>query len=223
MWIRHGSADAGTWAEVNVDDVEQRSRELPSGLRVLDLGGHVGYFARYALERWPVCSLVSVEPDPGNWEVLQRNREAVADPHWQLVHAAATTYDGTVRFAGGRGAGSHIGDGGADLVPSIDALRLLGECDLAKLDIEGAEWAVLADPRFVACAPPLLVLEYHPVSGVVDAAGEARALLQAAGYELVEGATQAFGIGMLWARRQDRPTSAQEEQPSERLRDEGVR
>ena len=94
---------------------------------------------------------------------------------------------------------------------------------LAKIDIEGAEWEVLADPRFVACAPPLLVLEYHPVPGVVDAAAEARALLQAAGYELAEGATQAFGIGMLWARRQDWPTGAQEEQHRERLRDEVVR
>jgi FkbM family methyltransferase len=216
MWIRHGSGDAGTWAEVNIDDVYHAPWELPSGLRVLDLGGHVGYFARFALERWSVGSLVSVEPDPGNWEVLQRNREAVADLHWQLVHAAATTHDGTVRFAGGRGPGSHIEDGSADLVPSIDALRLLGECDLAKIDIEGAEWAVLADPRFVARAPPLLVLEYHPAPGVVDAAAEARALLQAAGYELVEGAIQAFGIGMLWARRQDRPNSAQEEQPSRR-------
>ena len=192
------------WGEVNALSIYTAPWELPSGLRVLDLGGHVGYFARWALEWWPVESLVSVEADPGNGEVLDRNHQALADPRWRLLHAAAMTYDGMVSFAGGRGAGSGIGDDGADRVPTVDALKLLGECDLAKIDIEGSEWPLLSDPRFADCAPPLLVLEYHPVAGVIDAAGQARMLLQAAGYELIEVHNEAPGVGTLWARRQRR-------------------
>ena len=47
-------------------------------------------------------------------------------------------------------------------VPAVDALALLEQADLAKIDIEGGEWAIVGDPRFADSAPPAVVLEYHP-------------------------------------------------------------
>ena len=41
-----------------------------------------------------------------------------------------------------------------------DVLGQIAEADLVKMDIEGGEWGILADPRIAR--QRALVLEYHP-------------------------------------------------------------
>jgi methyltransferase FkbM-like protein len=79
-------------------------------------------------------------------------------------------------------------------------LPMLAESDFAKIDIEGAEWPILRDPRFAEVRPPVLVLEYH-ANGCGDADPEhaARSLLRAADYELSPIPGAPAGAGMLWA------------------------
>jgi FkbM family methyltransferase len=201
LWLRHGGGDAAVYGEIFVRDAYAPPWPLPERLRVLDLGGHVGYFARWALLHWNVESLVSVEPDAGNFELLERNRAAVDDPRWTLVRAAAACSEGEVAFAGGRGAGSGLSAPGDDRVATIDALELLEGCDFAKLDIEGGEWPILRDRRFGDRAPAGLVVEYHAANGVADPATEARRLLEQAGYEVRAGHRDVESVGLLWARR----------------------
>ena len=43
-----------------------------------------------------------------------------------------------------------------------DVFPFLEASDLVKIDIEGAEWEILADARFHRLASRALVLEYHP-------------------------------------------------------------
>lgn len=201
IWIRHGSGDSAVWGEINVFGAYEPPWPLGTDLRVVDLGAHVGYFGRWALERWSVRTLISVEPDTGNLELLRRNCEAVDDRRWQTIEAAASTRAGTLRFAGARGAGSGLSERGDEIVRTIDALPVLAECDLAKIDIEGGEWPILRDPRFPRCGPAALVLEYHREAGGPEPGSEARALLEAAGYEIVEHRGESASVGIVWARR----------------------
>jgi FkbM family methyltransferase len=201
LWLRHGGGDCAVWGEINARHNYEPPWPLPEKLRVLDLGGHGGFFGRWALENWPISSLLSVEADPGNADLLRRNRDAMADGRWRVMQAAAATHAGTARFAGGRGAGSGLDEDGEDEVQTIDVLPLLAEADLVKIDIEGGEWPILRDPRFAHDAPAMLVLEYHPTSDVEEPAAQARQLLEAAGYEVLAGDSEAPNVGFLWGRR----------------------
>ena len=93
---------------------------------------------------------------------------------------------------------------------AVDVFEHTNGVDLLKIDVEGAEWPLLADPRFGDVSADVVVLEYHsdgcPHS---DPAAAAEAALIAAGYEIVPGTTKpAYGAGVLWGFRrsaQSRP------------------
>ena len=200
LWLRHGSGDAAVYGEIFVRGAYASPWPLPDQLRVLDLGAHIGFFARWALERWNVESVISVEPDVDNFRLLARNHEALADDRWTLVGAAAGCSEGRASFAGGRGAGSGLAQGGEDVVRTVDAVALMGESDLAKLDVEGGEWALLCDVRLASLAPDFIVVEYHPAEGFPRPYAQARRLLEAAGYEVVDGHRETDSVGVLWGR-----------------------
>jgi FkbM family methyltransferase len=211
---RHHSADMGALADIFVageyvlpEPVAAflGSRERP---RILDLGGHVGYFALYAFMTLPGASVVSYEPDPSNADVLERCLElnpALAD-RWELRRAAAAASEGSVAFVAAGTTGSHIQSDGARAdtitVPAVDVLPELPHFDLVKLDVEGGEWEILHDRRFADLAPPVVALEYH-VRGAksTDPAGEARAAMAAGGYRIIPVVEKDDGMGTLWGLR----------------------
>jgi FkbM family methyltransferase len=201
LWLRPGGGDSAVWGEIEMRDAYVPPWPLPPNLRVLDIGAHCGYFALWAFRHWSIVSLLSLEPDTGNADVLVRNQESLDDPRWSVMRAAAATHEGYASLFGGRGSGSGLGGAGEDTVPTVDALELLAGCNLAKIDIEGGEWPLVADPRFAAAAPAWLVIEYHPAAGIDDPAAEMRQRLASAGYELVEGHHEAAGVGIYWGRR----------------------
>ena len=177
---------------------------LPPAPRVVDLGANIGLFGAWALGRFPAATILAMEADPENADVHRRTIEANgAGARWQLVEGFASTGPGTVRFAGGAQATSHaaeLEEAGSE-VAALDVLPYLADADLAKIDIEGAEWALLADPRFADSCPSIVVLEYHNVgSPQADPAEAAANALRAAGHEVVHaGRKPQFGAGLVWS------------------------
>jgi FkbM family methyltransferase len=180
-------------------------------LTVADLGANIGLFGACVLGRFPNARIVAFEADPANAEVHRRTIEAngIGD-RWRLVEAFAAPAPGSVRFAAGSFATSHESqdEQGMD-VEAVDVFEHLEGIELLKLDVEGAEWALLSDPRFAKSSAAVVVLEYH-VDGCPAPDPEAAATesLEAAGYEVVPGATKdAYGAGVLWGFRsaQTRP------------------
>jgi len=199
--LRHNTPDLAVLDEVFAARIYVPPRPLPRPRRILDLGGNVGLFGAWALARWPAAEITSVEPDPCNLEVLQRCVAANAGA-WRVVPAAAATRDGELAFTAGRFACSALSEEGAVTVPAVDVLPALAEADLAKVDIEGGEWDLLASPRLAAAGPRSLVLEFHPHRCPGPAPADAAvALLGAAGYAVDAVRTRADGVGMLWAFR----------------------
>jgi FkbM family methyltransferase len=209
--IRHGSGDIVILGEVfnrrYYEPVGEAARVLSHASNILDLGGNVGLFGLFAADRWPEARIVAFEPDPDNAKVHELTI-ATNDlgARWQLVEAAAAAHDGHVAFAAGHAAISHMtdvaGGEGTIEVQAVDVLSRIAEADLLKMDIEGGEWAILADPRFRTAPPRALVLEYHSrmCSGPSPRV-EAEQALSAAGLQVQSTSDRGDGQGVLWAWR----------------------
>ena len=205
--IRHHTGDVLVLDEI----FSQREYEPPDAIRpaldalsapvVVDLGANIGLFGAWVLGRFPDARIVAVEADPANAAV---HRQAIeANPpggRWSLVEGFAGRQAGVVRFAAGEHATSHAAEAGTIDVAAVDVFPDLASADLVKIDVEGAEWDLLADPRFAALKPKVVVLEYHEDgSPGPDPKAAAVRALRTAGLEVVEaGAKPQFGAGVLW-------------------------
>jgi len=206
-------------------EILQRLRALGRPPRIADLGGHAGYFGLYMLGLFPQADITSLEPDPHNARALRGSVEANGlAGTWQVIEAAAATADGRAEFdsgfhlsrlvAAGEPPGEML-DGLRSVFPFLaggpllerrrvsvevrDAFPLMAAADLLKIDIEGGEWALLADPRFPELGAAALVLEYHPADGDCAAASRmVRERLTQAGYGVVS-EVRGPDAGVVWA------------------------
>jgi FkbM family methyltransferase len=212
--VRHHTPDVLVLDEI----FSQREYELPCAveqaletrsrpLTILDLGANIGLFGALMLARFADAHIVAIEADPENAAIHARAIEANGNENrWTLIRAAAATAPGTARFSAGGFALSHaIRDREAGIeVPAVDVLPRIVDADFVKIDIEGAEWPLLADDRFAQTRALALVLEYHRQGCPgTDPKAEAERAFVAAGFEVEHGATKPqFGAGILWAWRQ---------------------
>jgi hypothetical protein len=86
------------------------------------------------------------------------------------------------------------------VIDLLDALAGV-PIDVVKIDIEGSEHLLLADSRFATLRVGVLVIEWHNTAAVPQARLACKALLEAVGYEVQEGADAHDGTGVFWARR----------------------
>jgi FkbM family methyltransferase len=156
------------WYEIFVKSSLDFGSASPSP-RILDCGANMGLASLYFKRRYPAARVTAYEADPALFAMLGANLNANGASDVEAVHAAVWTSSGRLTF---RCEGSDSGmieslpgvvDGRSTSVPSIRLRELLEReaVDLLKLDIEGAEHAVLAD-----CEPALhrvnaLVLDLH--------------------------------------------------------------
>lgn len=215
--IRHGTVDVMTLEEIfllgHYDLPQPVAHSLAATerpLQVVDLGANIGLFGAHIRRLYPDVCITAFEPHPANAEVLRRTIEANnGEGCWQLIEACADVRDGAVPFAVAEFTTSRIDSNSAAMtVPSRDVFPLLEDVDLLKIDIEGAEWRLLADPRFASVSARAVALEYHPHDcPESDPRLLARRLLEDAGYEAIESDFELPPThGMLWAwRSPDRP------------------
>jgi FkbM family methyltransferase len=210
-FIRHGTRDVGIFSEIFIAGeydpppaVLQQLAALGRPPRILDLGANIGLFAAACRERWPGASVTTVEPDPENLELLRRTADDC--DAIEVVAACATNYDGSVRFVAGQFAESHVADAEAleDTieVPCVDAFRLAQSADLVKIDIEGSEWEILADPRLASLSARAWVMEWHDKQCPhPDPRAAAHDALREAGFEVLSEHRPVPSNGTIWALR----------------------
>lgn len=200
--VRHRTRDiailneifaAGTYAPPN-------GLSLAGPITVTDLGGNIGLFGAYARQQWNVARMVSVEPDPDNLRLLR----ATATGNWEVIPAAASTAEGTMRFRAGRLSESREAQAGEEFVTvqRIDVFDLPA-CDLMKIDIEGGEWPILTDSRLGGLPARAVVMEWHALGCPDgDPSRFAERLLDAAGFGNVAHRPGRWASnGTLWAWR----------------------
>ena len=174
---------------------------------ILDIGGNVGMFSAWALAMWPDAQIVTFEPMPSNLALLEPWADQYA--RVEVVPAAATTALGVIAMED-HGGGSTTARGSAEGidVPAVDAFDWLDRADFVKMDIEGGEWPLLADPRLATLDNMVLVMEYHRAGAPSLPARQAAVdLLTAAGFETGFGSHNHWGHGTLWAWKGSGPTA----------------
>jgi FkbM family methyltransferase len=131
---------------------------------IVDAGAYTGLSAAYFATRFPEATVIAIEPDGGNFDLLVRNTSRLKNVH--PVRAALWSNSGMIeltdpgqgdwafRVAGIEDSGSSAGlrpeKAPGNKVPAVTIPDILDRfnlphIDLLKLDIEGSEKEVLAD------------------------------------------------------------------------------
>lgn len=226
--LRHRTRDLAIFKEIFGANAWPSVYEPPAAVeailttaenpRVLDVGANIGLFGAFAVGRWG-ASVESFEPDPRNVPLLRRTIQANAlQSRWKLQEVAVSNRGGELPFVAGLFAESQlsgVGDpadraegavslaeGDTIQVPVIDLFETDHDVELLKIDIEGAEWEILADPRLKELKAKAVVLEWHTMGCPgPDPHETAVRLLAAAGYGAHEDGEMPGATGMLWAWR----------------------
>ena len=146
------------------------------GDRVADVGANIGIFSLLAADRG--ATVTAIEPHPANFTWLERNTAGWAVECRRAAVLGDVPPSGEVTLVEAAGhtahhvAGTHAAEPDADTtpVPAISFAELVGEgYDLVKLDVEGAEFGIVADtPLEILATLRRLVAEVHHVAGDPD-------------------------------------------------------
>jgi FkbM family methyltransferase len=121
---------------------------------IVDAGSHIGASVVYFALTYPKSRILAIEGSPSTFEKLQANTRDL--PNVELINAALAPEDGEVSFyerpEGWTSSIDDDGRGGSKVTVAAVSLRSVlervgGRIDLLKMDIEGAEFAVLAAHR----------------------------------------------------------------------------
>jgi FkbM family methyltransferase len=159
------------WHDIFIDGALEFHTDAAAP-RILDCGGNVGLASLFFKHRFPAARITAYEADPALFAILKANLAANHAADVETVHAALWTTNGRLTF---RAEGSDSGmigtlagavDGTAVDVPSLRLRDIIandanGHIDLLKLDIEGAEDAVLADCEPVMDRIGAIVMDLH--------------------------------------------------------------
>ncbi|RYY67591.1 MAG: FkbM family methyltransferase [Chitinophagaceae bacterium] len=156
-----------TYAELFEQGIYAFPSDRPDPL-IVDCGANIGISVLYFKTLFPQARIIAFEPDPGNFELLQRNVRDNGLTGVDLRQAAVWNAHDTLRFAQNGSQDSHIVEGAepAGATIEVQAFRLAEllrdhDIDCLKVDVEGAENIILQD-----CLPYLrrvryLFVEYH--------------------------------------------------------------
>ena len=165
-------ADLLTFCPQFHDIFVQRSLEFQTtsaSPRILDCGSNIGAASLAFKRQYPGARVTAYEADPVLCAMTKRNLDANRAGDVEVVNAAVWTMNGEVTFRA-EGSDSGMIDGLAGVVDAkritVPSLRLRDilerdRIDLLKLDIEGAEDAVLADCEPVLDRVNAIVIDLH--------------------------------------------------------------
>jgi FkbM family methyltransferase len=177
---------------------------------VVDLGGNIGLATLWFTREFPDAQFTTIEADPTNADVLER---VVAlnqvGTRIAVLRVAGGVRSGSLELVSGLGGRSHAAANIQDEayvsriidVPMIDVLPIITDADFLKMDIEGGEWEILADPRFATTGLRAICMEFHRYGCPTDDPTSAvTQLLDAAGFRVAE-LREDGDAGIAWAIR----------------------
>ena len=206
LHFRDSGPDGILIAELLVEEDYKALRGL--GLRprvILDIGANIGLGSFFMKSLYPAARIIGFEPSQAEGSVLARNYASWSD--CELLPVAIGDQDGVnMRFAThpDKTGGQHLAGAGDEegwnyvCVPMrrVDALVNEGRFpvpDLVKIDVEGAEVAVLHGFGRYLNAPAAYIMETHSVS-LHEACLN---LLRAEGYRVVSDTPRGAGARIL--------------------------
>jgi FkbM family methyltransferase len=175
---------------------------------IYDIGSNVGISTLYFSLIFPDSTIYAFEPEPGNYETASRNLES--RPNVFLSKRAIAEQIGTMAFECGadtRG-GKLVENDGSNRIATqsvqVTTIKSLIDeentpiPDFIKIDVEGAELAVLTGANNHLNQVNALNIETH--SPILHAA--CLKLVQKAGFRILLEDLPAHGMGSIWAARE---------------------
>lgn len=154
--------------------------------RIIDCGANTGLSVLYFKQRYPRARITAFEPDPDICGMLLANLKSFGHTDVEVRRQAVWTHNGDISFIASGGVGGRIGEDGSKRTATLPAARLrdlLDEpVDFLKIDIEGAEGAVIKD-----CADALgkvqhIFIEYHSSEKLEQELDDILRILREAGF-----------------------------------------
>ncbi|HEU4796163.1 MAG TPA: FkbM family methyltransferase [Pyrinomonadaceae bacterium] len=155
---------------------------------ILDCGANIGLSVIYFKQLYPRCTILAFEADKAIFETLRRNVQSFGYENVEVVNRAVWNSETELNFT------SDGGDGGRLSIPEdqpsqvVKTIRLRDyldkHIDFLKLDIEGAEIAVLADCADRLSNVECLFVEYHSFAGQPQSLHVLTNVLAQAGFRL---------------------------------------
>jgi FkbM family methyltransferase len=140
-------------------------QSLPENALIIDCGSNIGVSILYLKKIAPTARIIGFEPDETNYLILKKNIEANDLQKIELHKAAVWTANTELSFRVTGSMGSTIETGSNENAINVKALRLKEflqqKVDFLKIDIEGAEYAVMKDIADDLKNINRLFLEYH--------------------------------------------------------------
>ena len=160
---------------------------------VLDCGSNIGMSILYFKRTYPDARVIGFEPDPSIFPYLEENiaRNGVTDV--ETHQAALSTHTGRMTLHSDRRYGSYLDElsgrpppeGWTSFeVPCVRLRDYLTEpIDFLKMNVEGAEWEILADSEDRLRQVREMAIEYHHLPGLPRTLHKILDLLDRCGYE----------------------------------------
>jgi FkbM family methyltransferase len=137
--------------------------------RIIDCGSYIGTSVLYFKVNYPNAVITGFEPDETNYDIIKRNLETWKFMHTSVMNAAIWINNESIFFNSKGSMASRIETGANenDNKKSVKCVRLKDllneEIDFLKIDIEGAEYAVLKDCSDSLSKVKNLFVEYHGI------------------------------------------------------------
>lgn len=149
--------------EIFIDKIYKQ--ELSNNPFIIDCGANIGMSVIYMKEHFPKAEIIAFEPDETNFDLLTKNIDSFGYTGVSLHKEAVWNENTTLLFSNESSMGSKIElDNSANTI-TVKAVRLKDfinrEVDFLKIDIEGAENAVLDDIADNLHFVNNMFLEYH--------------------------------------------------------------
>ncbi|MCH2044339.1 MAG: FkbM family methyltransferase [Saprospiraceae bacterium] len=179
----------GVYNELIVEEHYKLNYNENEAIRIIDCGANLGIASIYLKKQYPNAKITAIEADPNIAQYLSYNLNSFGFDDIKVLAKAVWTHNETLQFAqeNGTSGSIHKQEAGKKVVtvPAIrlkDILEAETKIHFLKIDIEGAEDAVLKD-----CANSLgnvenLFLEYHSIHDKQQGLAEIIAILEQAGF-----------------------------------------
>lgn len=137
--------------------------------RVVDLGANIGYSCLFWCWIYPQATVIAFEPHPLHCELLEWHlKRNQFEKRVKLIRAGAAPVAGTAVLSDD-GVGSSIARKSSSEraipIEMVDVFEAIdpGPIDVLKMDIEGAEYSIMQDPRFdeLASRVRYFIMEWH--------------------------------------------------------------
>jgi FkbM family methyltransferase len=149
--------------EIFLDEIYKQ--ELPAKPFIIDCGANIGLSVIYMKSLYPDAEIMAFEPDEQNFKLLEKNVQSFGFTGVTLKKEAVWVEDEKMFFSERGSTDSKIIQNKSPSAVSVNGIRLKNiidrKIDFLKIDIEGAEYAVLTDIQGSLHFVQNLFVEYH--------------------------------------------------------------